>query len=89
MANPPVTPASNTLPSRLSGLLFGAGAVIGGYGLLRTWWLYHDLPPGVCPFDRYRPLTYVALGLLAASFVLDLLAALSARRKKESTQPEE
>ena len=81
MPNPEKVPSPKSLPSRFSSLLFWAGAITGGYGLVRTWFLYRDLPPGVCPFDRYRPLTYVALGLLAVSIALDLLSSLRARRK--------
>lgn len=69
---------------RAASLLFLAGALVGGYGLLRTFLLYRDLPEGVCPFDPYRPLTYVALALLAGSIALDLLASFM-RRKADTT----
>mgnify|MGYP001176911342 CR=1 FL=1 len=58
---------------RLSQLLFYAGAATGVFALIRTWLLNRNLPEGVCPIDTNRPLLYVALGMLAASQLLDLI----------------
>jgi hypothetical protein len=61
------------LAPRLSQLLFYAGAATGVFALIRTWLLNRNLPEGVCPIDTNRPLLYVALGMLAASLLLDVV----------------
>lgn len=58
----------------LSGIMAASGSILGVYALIRTWVVRAGLPEGVCPIDNNRPLLYLALGLLGASFLLDLAA---------------
>ena len=70
------------LSPRFSQILFYAGAALGVFALVRTWLLNRGLPEGVCPIDPNRPFLYTALGLLAASLLLDVIFS----RKKEEKQ---
>ena len=71
-----------SLAPRISQILFYAGAATGVFALIRTWLLNRSLPEGVCPIDTNRPLLYVALGMLAASLLLDLVFP-----RKKSAKP--
>ena len=70
------------LSPRISQILFYAGAGLSVFALIRTWLLNRGLPEGVCPIDPNRQFLYVALGLLAASLLLDVIFP----RKKEEKQ---
>jgi membrane protein implicated in regulation of membrane protease activity len=62
-----------------------AGALVGGYALVKIWVVR---AAGACPVDTNRPLLYLGIALCAVSFVLTLLetraAKAEARNKPES-----
>jgi len=71
------------LLSLISNILLGIGAVLGALSLYLSFSLRASLPPGVCPIDNNRPLIYIAITALLASFVLSVIAD---RIKKRSDQ---
>lgn len=52
-------------------MIIGAG--IGAYGFYKMYKVKSTLPPGVCPIENNRPIMYVAIGFLIASFILSIL----------------
>jgi hypothetical protein len=58
--------------SLISNLLLGIGAVLSVLVITLSITTRASLPPGVCPIDNNRPLIYVAIAILAVSFVLSL-----------------
>lgn len=60
--------------SLISTILLGIGAVIGAIALYLSFSLKASLPPDVCPIDPNRPLIYIAIAVLVASFVLSVIA---------------
>jgi len=72
--------------SLLSNISLGAGAAIGIYALIRTYFLYRSLPAGVCPIDMNRPWMYTAIALLAVSFILALFEPKKSKQKKGEEQ---
>lgn len=69
--------------SLISNIMLGGGVIIGALALYLSLSVRASLPPGVCPIDNNRPLFYIAIGLLAGSFVLSVI---SDRKKKAKTQ---
>lgn len=60
--------------SLISNILLGIGAIIGAVALYLSFSLRASLPPGVCPIDNNRPIIYIALAILVASFILSVIA---------------
>ena len=59
-----------------------AGALVGGYALVKIWVVR---AAGACPVVTNRPLLYIGIALCAASFVLTLLE----KRTKKEKAPQE
>lgn len=73
--------------NRISNILFWVGAALAAAALIKTVIESASLPPGVCPFDQNRWLTYTTLGVLGASLVFSFYADfLKHRQRKEENQ---
>jgi hypothetical protein len=70
----------------VSNILFGAGAALGAAALIKSYIDSANLPPGVCPFDQNRWLSYTAIGVLAASLVLSFVGDWLKRRRLRAEQ---
>lgn len=57
----------------LSNVTFFLAIGLSIYLIANFFILRSKLPPGVCPVDRNRLLTYVAIGLALLSFVLSVV----------------
>jgi hypothetical protein len=69
--------------SVISNVLFGAGAVIGLYVLVKTVMLYQSLPPGVCPIDANRTWMYISVALLILSILFSFFEPKKEKKKKK------
>jgi len=67
----------------IGNVLFAAGAAIGLTILVKNLFFSGALPPGACPFVLDRPWLYLAIGLLAGSFLLSLFEG---KKKDEKNQ---
>lgn len=81
--NPEKTKKLQKILSVVSNILFGAGAVIGLYVLVKTFLLYKSLPPGVCPIDANRTWMYIAVALLVLSTLLSFFESKKEKKKKK------
>jgi hypothetical protein len=70
----------------ISNVLFGIGASLAAAAIIKSVVESASLPPGVCPFDQNRWLTYSALGALAASLILSFVGDFYRRRRKSEGQ---
>lgn len=68
----------------ISNILFGLGIALGVAVLVKTYIDSANLPPGVCPFDQNRWLTYTALGVLGASLIFSFFTDFLMRRQRKS-----
>ena len=71
----------------VSNILFGLGIALGAAVLVKTYIDSTNLPPGVCPFDQNRWLTYTALGVLGASLVFSFVTDFLKRRQNRRENP--
>lgn len=70
----------------ISNVLFGIGAALAAAAIIKSVVESASLPPGVCPFDQNRWLTYSALGVLSASLILSFVGDFYRRRHKSEGQ---
>lgn len=70
----------------ISNILFWLGVALGAAALLKSYIESASLPPGVCPFDQNRWLTFTALGVLLASLIFSFLTDFLKRRKRKSEE---
>lgn len=68
----------------ISNILFGLGSALGIAVLIKTYIDSADLPPGVCPLDQNRGLTYAALIVLGASLVFSFVTDFLSRRQRRN-----
>ena len=71
----------------VSNILFGLGAALAVAALVKSYIDGASLPPGVCPLDQNRWLTYTALGVLAASLIFTFIGDRMKRRRQRGEQP--
>lgn len=64
--------------SHLSTITLIIGALIGGYALVSSF-IFQSKYPGTCPITDNRPIIYISIAFLVASFILTIFEQ---RRKK-------
>ncbi len=73
------------LMSVISNILLAIGAALGALALYLSFSLRAGLPAGVCPIDNNRPLLYISVAILIASFVFSVVA--DRLKKREQLKP--
>ena len=66
----------------VSNILFWSGIALAVAAFVKTYIDSAGLPPGVCPFDRNRWLTYSAFGVLLASLAFSFLTDFLKRKQR-------
>lgn len=69
--------------SILSNILLAAAVIIGGYAIVNVYLLKRNLPSGVCPVIRNRPLMYTAIVLCIVSLRLSFFDKKAQNNQKQ------
>ncbi len=68
----------------ISNILFWLGVATAIAAAVLTYTQSANLPPGTCPMDRFRWVTYTALGVLSVSLVFSFLTDRLKRKERNA-----